>query len=70
MTVNLKYYLYAPLACFRYHEEGKLLEDAVVPLLVGFAKIATGYGFSDSEVIYLVGMGFQRNDEIAETLPI
>lgn len=70
MTVKLEDFLYSSPSGFRYHEEGKLLEDAVVPLLVGFAKIAPGHGLSDSEVIDLAGMGFQWNDEITETLSI
>ena len=70
MTVKLEDFLYPPLACFRYHEEGELLEDVVVALLVGLAKITPRYGFSDSEVIDLAGTSFQRNNEITKALPI
>ena len=70
MTVKLKDFLYPPLACFRYHEKGELLEDAVIPLFVSLAKIAPGHGLPDSEVIDLTGMGFHRNDEIAQTFTV
>ena len=70
MTVKLKDFLYPPLACFRYHEEGELLEDVVVALLVGLAKITPRYGFSDSEMIDLACMRFQCDDEIPKALPI
>ena len=70
MAVKLEDFLYPPLACFRYHEEGELLEDAVVALLVSLAKITSRYGFSDSEVIDLACMRFQCDDKIPKALPI
>ena len=70
MTVKLKDFLYPPLACFRYHEKGELLEDAVIPLFVSLAKIAPGHGLPDSEVIDLACMRFQCDDEIPKALPI
>ena len=70
MTVKLEDFPYSTLAGLRNHEEGKLLEDVVVALLVGLAKITPRYGFSDSEVIDLTGMGFHRNDEIAQTFTV
>ena len=51
MTVKLEDFLYPSPAGLSDHEESELLEDAVVTLLVGVAKIASRYGFSDSEVI-------------------
>lgn len=51
MTVKLEDFLYPPPAGFSYHEEGELLEYVVIPLFVGFAKIATRHGFPDSEMI-------------------
>ena len=57
MTVKLEDFLYPAPAGFRNHEEGELLEDAVVTLLVSFAKIAPSHGPSDSEVINFPGMG-------------
>ena len=70
MTVKLEDFLYPAPAGFRNHEEGELLEDAVVALLVSLAKITPRYGFSDPEMIYLTGMGLHSNDEISETLAI
>ena len=70
MTVKLEDFLNPPLTCFRYHEEGELLEDAVVALLVRFAKITPRYGFSDYEVIDLACMRFQCDDEIPKALPV
>ncbi len=70
MTVKLEDFLYPTLACFRYHEEGKLLEDSVVPLLVSFAKIATGHGFPDSKMVDLARMCFKCDDKIPKTLTI
>ena len=70
MTVTLKDFLYPPLACFRYHEEGELLKDAVIPLFVSLAKIAPGHGVPYSEVIDFTGMGFQSNDEIPKTFSV
>ena len=70
MTVKLEDFLYPAPAGFRNHEEGELLEDAIVTLLVSFAKIAPSHGLSDSEVINFPGMGLHSNDEISETLAI
>lgn len=70
MTVKLEDLLNPPLTCFRYHEEGELLKNVVIPLLVSLAKIAPGHGLPDSEVIDLTGMGFHRNDEIAQTFTV
>ena len=55
---------------FSYDLIGKLFEDAIVTLLVSFAKIAPSHGLSDSEVINFPGMGLHSNDEISETLAI
>lgn len=46
MTVKLEYFMYSPLACLRKREEGEILEDPVVALLVGLAKIAPGHRLS------------------------
>lgn len=70
MTVKLKDFLYPPLAGLSNHEEGKFLEDEVIPLLVGFAKIASGHGLSDSEVIDLARMCFQSDDDIPQALSV
>ena len=50
--------------------EGELLEDAVIPLFVSLAKIASGHGLSDSEVIDLACMCFQSDGEIPQALPV
>lgn len=70
MTVKLKDFLSPPLACLSYHKESELLKDAVVPLLVSFAKIAHSHWLPDSELIDLAGMGFQSDDEIPQALPV
>ena len=70
MTVKLEDFLYPPLACFRYHEEGKLFEDVVIPLLVGFAKIAPGHRLPDAGMVELSRMGPHRNDEGPQALAI
>lgn len=70
MTVKLEDFLYPSSSGLGNHEEGELLKDAVIPLLVGLAKIAPGHGLSDSEVIDLTGMGFQSDDEIPKTFSV
>ena len=70
MAVKFEDLLYPPTAGLGNHVEGKLLEDAVIPLLVGLAKIAPGHGLPDSEVIDLTGMGFQSDDEIPKTFSV
>ena len=70
MTVKFEDFLYPSPSGIGYHEEGELLKDAVIPLLVGLAKIAPGHGFSDSEVIDLAGMSFQSDDEIPKTFSV
>lgn len=70
MTVKFEDFLNPPPAGLCDHEEGELLEDAVVALLVSLAKIAPGHRLPDSEMIDLAGMGFQSNDEITKALPI
>lgn len=62
MTVKLKDFLYSSPASLSNHEEGELLEEAVIPLFVSLAKIASGQGLSDSEVIDLARMCFQSDD--------
>lgn len=70
MTVKLEDFLYPPTAGLRNHEEGKLLEDAVIALLVSFAKIAPRHRFTDTEMVEFPCMGFHSDDEIAQTLSI
>ena len=70
MTVKLEDFLYSPTAGLRNHEEGKLLENAVIALLVGFAKVATRYRFADPEMVEFSCMGLHSNDEIAQTLMV
>jgi len=70
MAVKLEDFLYSSPAGFRYHEEGKLLEDAVVALLVSLAKIATRHRFPNSEMVELPGMGLHGNDEISKALAV
>lgn len=70
MTVKFEDFLYPSSAGLGNHEEGELLKDAVIPLLVSLAKIAPGHGLPDSEVIDLTGMGFQSDDKIPKALPI
>ena len=70
MTVKFEDLLNPPLTCFRHHEEGELLKDAVIPLFVSLAKIAPGHGLPDSEVIDLPGMGFQSDDDIPKTFAV
>lgn len=70
MTVKFGDFLYPSPSGLGNHEEGELLKDAVIPLLVSLAKIAPGHGLPDSEVIDLTGMGFQSNDEVTKTLAI
>lgn len=70
MSVKLEDFLYPSPAGLSDHGESELLEDAVVPLFVGLAKIAPGHGFSDSEMVDLAGMGFQSDDEVTKTLAI
>lgn len=57
MAVKFEDFLYSSPAGFRYHEEGKLFEDVVIPLLVGFAKIAPGHRLPDAEMVELSRMG-------------
>ena len=70
MTVKLKDFLYPSLAGFRNHVEGELLEDAVIALLVSFAKIAPRHGFADAEVVEFSRMCFHGNGEISHTFTI
>ena len=70
MTVKLEDFLYSPPAGFRNHGECELLEDAVVALLVGFAKIATCHGLPDSEMIEFPGMSLHCNDKIPKALSV
>lgn len=70
MTVKLEDFLYSSPAGFRYHEESVLLEDAVIPLLIGLAKIAPSHGLPDSEMVELSGMGLHGNDEITQALAV
>lgn len=70
MAVKLEDCLNPTFASFRYHEEGELLEDAVIPLLVGLAKIAPSHGLPDSEMVELSGMGLHGNDEISKALAV
>ena len=70
MAVNLENFLNPTFANFRYHEKGELLEDAVIPLLVGLAKIAPSHGLPDSEMVELSGMGLHGNDEISKALAV
>lgn len=67
---QVRRFLYPSSSGLGNHEEGKLLKDAVIPLLVSLAKIASGHGLSDSEVINLTGMGFQSDDEIPKTFSV
>ena len=62
MAVKLEDFLYSAPSGLRNHIEGELLEDAVVALLVGFAKIAPRHGFTYSEMIEFPGMGFHRDN--------
>ena len=70
MAVKFEDFLYSSPAGFRYHEEGKLFEDVVIPLLVGLAKIAPRHRFPDSEMVELPGMGLHRNDEVTKALAV
>lgn len=70
MAVKLENFLNPTFASLRNHIESELLEDAVIPLLVGLAKIAPGHGLPDSEMIDLAGMGFHGNDEISKALAV
>lgn len=70
MPVKLKDFLYPTLASLRNHIESELLKDAVIALLVGFAKITPRHGFANAEMIELSCMGFHRHDEIAKALTI
>ena len=53
MTVKLKDFLYSPTAGLRNHIEGKLLEDAVIAMLISLAKIAPRHRFTDAEMVKL-----------------
>ena len=70
MTVKLEDFINPTLAGFRNHEGSKLLEDTVIALFVGFAKIAPRHGFADAEMVKFPRMGFHRNDEIAQTFTV
>ena len=70
MAVKLENFLNPTFASLRYHEKGELLEDAVIPLLVGLDKIAPSHGLPDSEMVELSGMGLHGNDEISKALAV
>ena len=70
MTVKLEDFLNPAFAGFRYHEEGVLLEYAIIPLLVGLAKIAPRHGLSDAEMVEFACMSLHRNDEITQALAV
>ncbi len=70
MPVKLKDFLYPTLAGLRNHIESELLKDAVIALLVSFAKIAPRHGSADAEMVEFPRMGFHRYDEIAKALTI
>ena len=70
MTVKLKDFLNSPTASLRNHIEGKLLEDAVIAMLISLAKIAPRHRFADDEKVKLSCMGFHRNDNIAQALTV
>lgn len=69
MTVKLEDLLYSSLSGLCNHEKGELLEDAVITLFVSLAKITSGHGLSDSEMIDLACMRFKCDDEIPKALP-
>ena len=62
VAVKLEDFVDSTLACLGYHECCIILEDAAVTSLIGLAKIASRYGFTDSEMVELSGMGFHRHD--------
>ena len=70
MTVKFEDFLYPSPSDLGNHEEGELLEDAVIALLVSLAKIAPRHGFTDAEVVEFPRMCFHGNDEISQTLTV
>ncbi len=52
-------------SCLIYHEVGKLLEDTVVALFVGFAKIASRHRFSHTKVVEFSAMSFSCHNQIS-----
>lgn len=70
MTVKLEDFLYSSLTSLRNHIESKLLKDAVIALLISFAKIAPRHGFADAEMVEFSSMCFHRHDKIAQTFSI
>ena len=62
MTVKLEDFVDSTLAGLVNHECCVLLEDTAVTLLISFAKIASRYGFPDSEMVKLPGMSFHCYD--------
>ena len=49
-----------------HHVVGILFEDAVVPVLVRFCQVATGYGIAKTEELSLVAMRLNRYDQITQ----
>ena len=70
MMVKLENLLDSFLACLVNHIKCKLLEDAVITLLVSFAKVTSSYRFAHSEMIKFGSISFGRHNQIAQTLTI
>ena len=59
-----------PTSRFVYHAVGEVLEDAEVPVLVGLGQVASCSLLSETEPVTLLVMGFQRYDQVPQTLTI
>ena len=52
------------------HVESELLEDAIIPIFVGFGEVASCHAFSHSEVVKLALMSLKGDDQITQTLAV
>lgn len=52
-----------------HHEEGVLLEDAIVPLAVGLGQVAARHPLAEAEVVSFPAMGFHGNHQVAQAFP-
>ena len=46
------------------HVESEVLKDAVIPIFVGFRKVASRHAFPHAEVVKLALMSLKGNDQI------
>ncbi len=68
VPVQLEDVVYPFLAGLAHHEEGVVLEDPIVPVLVGSGQGCLGHGLgAHSHVIALRLVGFQGNNQVSKT---